>query len=195
MLHALSNGRILCISDTVAESVFETLKHYPDSLIITVTRRSASFINNLLVKNLFHQHPLAHVVADDENLISIHKGMRLILTRNVNKSIGFVNGQFVTVKCISSKTIIATHPNGHVINIFPMTTIVDEQTITKYPFLPGYARTILKVQGQTLKKVIVWLDTETTPEGTAYVALSQVKSLKDLHLLTPLNRTQFRPVS
>ena len=106
--------------------------------------------------------------------------MKLMITRNVNKSIGFVNGQFVTVTAISSKPIIATHPNGHSINIFPMTIIINDIQTTKYPVLPGYAN-----QGQTFSKVILWLGTDTTLAGTAYFALSRVKSLTDLLFFIP----------
>eukprot|EP00795_Rhopilema_esculentum_P011059 gene11059-19917_t len=55
-----------------------------------------------------------------------------------------------------------------------MTSLIDDIPVTKYPCLPGYATTISKVQGQTLPKVVLWLDTDTTPAGTAYVALSRM---------------------
>ena len=194
MIDKLCKDRILSDSDILQDNLYNILKPFPDSLVLTVTRRSASFVNDVIVRNAFQQNPLALVVADDESLIPIHKDMKLMLTRNVNKSIGFVNGQFVTVKSISNKTIIAIHPNGHVINLFPMTSVFEDILVTKYPFLPGYATTISKVQGQTLSNVILWLDTERTPEGTAYVALSRVHSLNDLHFLVPLTPTHFNPV-
>ena len=77
--------------------------------------------------------------------------------QNINKPIGFVNGQFVHVHSITGQTIVARRPNGHIINIFPMTTVVNDVPVTKYPVLPGYATTISKVQGQSLSKAILWL--------------------------------------
>ena len=116
-------------------------------------------------------------------------------TRNVNKAIGFVNGQLVTVHSISNQTIIATHPNGHTIHLFPMTSLIDDILVTKYPCLPGYATTISKVQGKTLHKIVFRLDTDTTPAGTAYVTLSRVCSLNDLHFLVPLSPSHFTPIA
>lgn len=46
-----------------------------------------------------------------------------------------------------------------------------------YPLVPAYATTICKIQGQTLRKVIIWLDCPYVPRGTAYVALSRLRLL------------------
>eukprot|EP00795_Rhopilema_esculentum_P011055 gene11055-19913_t len=48
-----------------------------------VTRRTASFANDVIVRNAFQQHPLALVVADDESLIPIHEDMKLMFTGNM----------------------------------------------------------------------------------------------------------------
>ena len=189
MIQSLSHGRVLFDSIPSTHDLYNKLKNYPDSLILTVTRRSAANINDVILKHIFTNHPLALVAADDESLLPVHKDMKLMITRNVIMFIGFVNlsiGQFVTVTAISSKTIIATHPNGNIINIFPMSSIINNIQTTKYPVLPGYATTIYKVHGQTLHKVILWLDTDSTPKGTAYVALSRVKSLTNLLFFIPL---------
>ena len=145
MIQSLSHGRVLFDSIPSTHDMYNKLKNYPDSLVLTVTQRSVAYINDVILKHIFTNHPLALLVADDETLVPVHKDMKLMITRNVNKSIGFVNGQFVTVTAISSKTIIATHPNGHIINIFPMTSIINDTQTTKYPVFPGYATTISKV--------------------------------------------------
>ena len=67
--------------------------------------------------------------------------------------------------------------------------------MTKYPFLSGYATTISKVQGQTLPNLISGFDTGTTPEGTAYDALSRVRSVNDLHFLVAITPAHFTPVA
>ncbi len=66
---------------------------------------------------------------------------------------------------------------------------------TCYPFMPGYAITICKSQGQTLDNVVVWFDTNNLGQGAAYVALSRVKSLKSIKFLTPLQMSHFHPVT
>ena len=65
MVDKLCRDRILCHTGTVTENVYEHLKKLPDSLVLTVTRRSASFINNIVISNVFTNHPLALVVAED----------------------------------------------------------------------------------------------------------------------------------
>ena len=131
---------------------------------------------------------------NDEKVFPVHKCMRLMLTDNINKNIGFVNGQFVIVIGMENATIIVQGPQGQLLNIHPVPKIINDNQVTVYPCLPGYATTICKVQGQTLKEVILWIDTNTTPEGTAYLAFSRVKSLHDLYFLTSLIPEQFTPV-
>ena len=118
-----------------------------------------------------------------------------MLTQNINKNIGFVNGQFVKDIGIENATIIAEVPNGHLINIHPGTQNLNEEKVTVYPCLPGYATTVCKVQGQTLPEVILWIDTDTTHQGTAYVAFSRVKNLRNLYFLTSLTPEHFRPLA
>ena len=154
IIDKLCKDRILSDSDILQDNLYDKLKRFPDSLVLTVTRRSASFVYDAMVRNAFQQHPLSRVVADDESLTPIHKDMKLMLTSNVNKSISFVKVQIVTVKSISNKTVIAIHPKGHVINVFPITSAIEDILVTKYPFLPGYETIISKVQCQTLAKVI-----------------------------------------
>ena len=89
---------------------------------------------------------------EDESLIPVHKSMRLIITQNINKQIGFVNGQFVNVVAVRNNTIIACTSSGAILNIHPITKIVNDREITVYPCLPGYAITICKAQGQSLNK-------------------------------------------
>ena len=64
-----------------------------------------------------------------------------------------------------------------------------------YPFVPAYAMTICKSQGQTLNDIIVWFDTACLGPAAAYLALSHVKTLNSLKFLTPLQMSHFEPVT
>lgn len=195
MLANICRDRVFFPNDIKEEQIYQHLSKHPDALVLTMTRRASAYINQVVVKNKFTSHPFAHVVMDDEQLSPIHRDMRLLLTQNVNKSIGFVNGQFVTVKSVKGNTIVAQHPNGNIINIFPWTRQVQNSTITAYPCLPGYACTISKVQGQTISKIILWIDTKRTPPGTAYVAFSRVRKLNDIYFLQRPTPQQFIPAT
>ena len=73
--------------------------------------------------------------------------MSLVLTQNRNKSLGFVNGQIVTVVNVQSNTLLVRHPEGHIFTVYPVTESTDSGNVTRYPCLPGYATTITKVKG------------------------------------------------
>ena len=66
-------------------------------------------------------------------------------------------------------------------------TLHPKQLRKCYPFVPGYAMTICKSQGQTLDNIIVCFDTASLGPGAAYVALSRVKTLNSIKFLTPSN--------
>ena len=65
MNDSLSNDSVLCHSQTVTENVYDILKNFPESLVLTVTRYLASYINEVTVGNVFKGHPLALVVSDN----------------------------------------------------------------------------------------------------------------------------------
>ena len=77
MIDALCKDRILWHSEKVDDNVYSVLRNYPDYLVLTVTRQSASLINNI-VKYAFHDQSLALSVADDECLIPVRKEMKVL---------------------------------------------------------------------------------------------------------------------
>ena len=77
---------------------------------MTMTRKAASLINDIIINNPFNTSPLALIVMENEQLVPLYIGMKLMLTQNINKNIGFVNGQIVTVSSVSGNTILAVHP-------------------------------------------------------------------------------------
>ena len=195
MLSTIMDGRILLPNRIIDSSLYEKLRQHPEATILTMTKRAAMYINEIIITSAFSSSPICVVLMDDESLIPVHKSTRLIITQNINKQIGFVNGQFINVVAVRNNTIIACTSSGAILNIHPITKKVDDREITVYPCLPGYANTICKAQGQTLNKVVLWIDTERTPPGTAYVAFSRVKRLSDLYFLTELFPQQFTPVT
>ena len=54
---------------------------------------------------------------------------------------------------------------------------------TNFPILLGYAVTIHRVQGATLKKAHLYLDNTVFCEGQAYVSLSRVRNAESIHIL------------
>ena len=140
---------------------------------------------------------MAHVKYDNEIDVSpIYKEMKVIITQNRDKKNGVVNGQTATVLYWHRKTIILKLTNKNIVAIHQVTEKDQEgNKRVVYPIVPAYATTICKIQGQTLNKTIVWLDCDLVPEGTAYVALSRLRKLEDLHFMVQGNANQFKPVA
>lgn len=130
--------------------------------------------------------------------------MRVIITQNRNKAGGVVNGQAAIVKYRQGNSYILMLPNGshvsaHPVTHFPSNSVslpVEARKLnTCYPFVPGYSLTIFKCVGHTLRSAVVWYDCSKLPEGSGYVALSRVKTPRDIKFVTPLKATNFKPVA
>ena len=130
MIWSLSHGRVLFDSILSTHDLYNKLKNYPESLVLTVTRQSAAYINDMILKHISTNHPLALVVADDEtSSVQRHE------TRD-HSSCQYVHWLCQWTVCYSDshliQTIFATHPNGNIINIFPVTSIINDIQTTKY---------------------------------------------------------------
>ena len=113
-----------------------------------------------------------------------------MITQNRNKEQCIVNGRCAIVIQIERKTIILQLSNNNIVQIHPVSMKTESNTVkTTMPFMPAYALTIPKAQGQTLEKCIVWLDSKVVAPGGAYVAFSRCKSLKNVHFLTSICRS------
>ena len=176
--------------------MLSVLQDHPDGMILTVTRAAAATINRVAVNNLFPDLvPCGYVKYDGTNNVQrIYQGMKVIITQNRDKELHVVNGQTATVRTMQNATVFLTLPNDHIVAVYPVTTTLDGQNQTSYPFVPAYASTICKVQGQNLGKVILWLDTQLLPKGSAYVALSRIRQLKDLYFITKTHPEQYKPI-
>ena len=147
--------------------------------------RAAAYLNDLVVQVLFGQDaPLAVVPADPESNIEnyvdgkmvplevrIFAGARIILTKNLNKPIGFVNGMGATVVTMDGGNVIVKRDQGARLAVHPWAS---EKHVVHYPLRLGYASTLHKVQSATLPHVTVWLDVCKMP-AAAYVAWSRVE--------------------
>jgi hypothetical protein len=198
-LDSIQNGRIICETFTPSdEELAHVLESHPTATILTFTRHATGRINTFYISKLFvDQIPLVTVQCDDEfEPCPIYRNMRVLITQNRNKSLNVVNGQEATVHCFRNATIFLKLPNGQIVSIYPVTYLDKEQTpCVCYPFTPCYALTIAKAVGLTLDKVILWLDILNIPPGIGYVALSRVRELKNLILLTRITSKQCTPVN
>ena len=125
------------------------------------------------------------------DVLKLKVGAKVLLLKNIAVSEGWVNGTLATVKLIKPNFIVIQH------SFLKKTLVVTrvrqnlsfpggiETTIRKqFPLILGWALTVHKVQGMTLTKATIDLSDSFFASGQAYVALSRVKCLSDLHLVT-----------
>jgi hypothetical protein len=170
------------------EHILHILQETPQTLFLTISRRACAKLNRMAVEGLFYNViPLWTAPIDPESntdnyrgsaqigdvplMQPIYIGMRIMLTKNLNKEIGFVNGMQATVLGIAGNSIIVQTDLGRRIPIHPWTS---EDRVVHYPLRVGYASTLHKVQGATLPHITLWLDVPNMP-AAAYVALSRVE--------------------
>ena len=98
--------------------------------------------------------------------LRIWLGMRVHLTKNVRKDIGYVNGMLATVVKFDLPTrgVHVRAATGHRVLLTPWTD-ADLDNITYYLKRPGSASTALKFQGAALDHVTFYLDHPGVPGG------------------------------
>lgn len=192
-----------------ALDIDSTFKKVPQTTFIVCTRLGAAIINVLAVQVLFYNRnkrllcllpgdfrdnqdnytEMAKLRTDRALVpaeVPIYVGLRIVLTRNIDKENHFVNGMVCTVEAFDPKRrslMVMTESNRR-LAVYPFTdTDVPkghQKSIVYYPIRIGYAGTVYKYQGATLPHVTLWLDRPHT-RAAAYVALSRVA--RDEHYL------------
>ena len=186
--------------------------------MVTCTRRGAAMLNELALDVFFrhrHQRLLGDVPFDfetnpdnyDENSVlkeagvvpvmtTIFEGMRLVLTRNLNKRNDFVNGMLCTlISYDADKDCIAVRTETGKVLAVPLVTEQygsTHRTVTTYPCRLGYACTVPKLQGQTVDHITLFLDAVGC-RAAGYVALSRLRSDEDYLIAGPVSPRHFTP--
>ncbi|CAJ1389860.1 unnamed protein product [Effrenium voratum] len=158
------------------DDVTHILAETPETTFLTVSRGASARLNGLATQALFGDSaPLAVVPADPESNVDNYvrgklvaetpletplSGARVVLTKNLNKTVGFVNGMGATVLGMDNDNVMVRTDQGARLAIHPWTS---ENHVVRYPLRLGYASTLHKVQGATLAHITVWLDIPNMP--------------------------------
>ena len=198
-LDSVQENMILCSEGDLSDNdIWQAFMSKDASTVMTVSKTGAQRINNIVVAHLFaDQRPLLRIpctsVAESSPIYPL-KDMKVLFTENRDKAARIVNGQEVTINSAQNNTIVLRLPEGQRVFVYPVTHIEDERPVTYYPFTPAYAQTITKSQGQNIKHLIVWLDSDLVPAGTAYVGFSRVRKRANISFLQPIHSHQVTPV-
>lgn len=182
LLVKLERDRVLFQKTEIEDKdIRSVLLNQPEAVILTVSCAAASRVNRVALDSLFEDQQFLGEVQYDNELgrVALYRGMKVLITQNRDKEHGVVNGQPATVLYHENASIFLEHPKGYICCIYPVTQRDSEgKKYTVYPIAPAYVSTITKIQGQNMKKIILWLDCPTVPKGGAYVALSRIRNKK-----------------
>ena len=120
------------------------------------------------------------------------KGMRIRLTRNLDKDRGFVNGAIGTIVCMLSPcNFILKTDRGIMLMVHPVAQ--DGQIFM--PCSYAYAMTIRRAQGSTLGLVALYFDQSKYPadKAYAYVGASRVRYAEDLFYFGKVRTSDWTP--
>jgi hypothetical protein len=183
--------------------------------IATCTRRGASIVNNLALNVLFRDRQQEQIAelpfewdsnmsnfqgdgsliedrAPEPEMTPIYRGMRIFLTRNMNKNDDFVNGMQAEVQDFEAGCLRVKTMTGKVLSVWRVTDKVGTFKVSCFPVRVGYAGTIQRLQGMTLPHVTVYLDRPGC-RAAAYVAMSRVQYDSDYLIAGAVHPRHFVP--
>lgn len=172
------------------QAVAACLIQNPHTIFVAVSKAAVALINQWAVQYKFSGFALATVRCEYED-IDLHAGMRIMLTRNLNKSAGLCNGCFGEVTEFADNLIYITM-NGeeHIVHRWTDKDV----TGTFFPIVIGYATTLAKTQGFTVPHVTGVPDINGVP-GVGYTLLSRVRTIADFNFVCPPETAFFKPAS
>ena len=183
-VHIVStNKKAQNINDTNLLKIKENSKYF-DVIYnnnSTVFSEREKEIIDLLTKELSFQFKQKGI-----EKIQLKKNSRVMLIKNIDVTIGLVNGSLGTIHDFSiSDYPIVLFDNGEKIEITPLTWDLELDNIivtaTQIPLMLSYAITTHKSQSLSLDSAILDLG-DCFTEGQCYVALSRVRNLEGIYL-------------
>ena len=150
----MQDGIVLCPEGQLTDQQIQTaFQSHPNSTVMTVSRKGAQWINTIVVGQLFKGHPLTNIpcacVADSQPIFP-HRNMSVIFTEKCDKAARLMNSQQATIIFSQNNTIILRLPKGQQVFVYPVTHMEDDGPVTRYPFTPAHAQTIIKAPGQNI---------------------------------------------
>ena len=162
---------------------------------LTVTNKAAAEFNLARIQADFPEIVDKEGVQGDPRVVSyelkIAKGMRIRLTRNMDKEAGFTNGTTGTVDIVLHKwAFVLKVDNGNKLLVYPLFN-------GRKPFLPcsyAYACTMRRAQGANMKLIALRFDHWHVDPGYAYVATSRATTKAGVYHVGKLRRKDWVPV-
>lgn len=221
-INILKTRKINLTSNDYSKNIEDLCKYLSklpsDTVCLLPTKKMCNAINeammltidteeiNLIAKDSYKcaknlQKKVLKLLNDDEDnfcgidrIITIKIGSKVMIRRNIDVSIGLVNGTIGTVVSVSKDrsteitTIRIVLQSGKEYDISRLEykfIIMDKISITReqFPICNSYGITIHKSQGLSLQNAVVEAGNNVFSNGQTYVAASRVTTLQGLHLI------------
>ena len=182
-------------SDVTDHDIWKNIDEVPNATFLTASRAAATRMNSIVIHQMFQEKtPLSSIPREnDVEEYLPFKHMHVIVTQNLDKRTGVVNGQLANIVSNENHTLLI-FPNGKTTFTYPVTTTSEDGlSRVHYALNPAYSMTICKTKGASIKKLIVWFDCPTVPKGMEYMALSRVRKSKYIKILSPMVTEQLTP--
>lgn len=176
-IHIVStNKKAQFINETRLEQL--KVKTYKYKAIYKSTG-SSNELRDILLKELQYQFTLKGI-----HELVLKKGLRVMLIKNLDVSLGLVNGALGTIIEMQDKYPLVSFDNGetHLIDPVEWEISIDgcKAISTQIPLMLAYACTVHKIQGCTIDSAIIDIE-DAFLDHQVYVAISRVKTLNGLY--------------
>jgi ATP-dependent exoDNAse (exonuclease V) alpha subunit len=196
-----TRGRKLAdeLSLELAQSIFSADKQ---TVVLTMTNRGAAEVNKLALQALAPgRRALGNVpifdpkTTDVTGSLPLFRGALVMITLNQDKRKGVVNGKVGTVLNVTDKGIILLLASGGLATVCLCHCRQRGQLLKGFPVAGGYAMTIHKSQGLTLKSVVIYFDGQYVERGMGYVAVSRAQKASGVNFIGPVAARHFLPAA
>lgn len=182
--------RLVVDGEPTLDDVRSLLQLHPASVFLAVSRGAVSWLNNLISEALFGDTPGWSVpTAEPEDIVTLHRGERLLLMQNIDKPRGLVNGKVCHLHQKRGDVLFVAIEGMGVVPVSLWS--FDDRTC--FPVLRGHALTIAKSMGATLSHVTLFMEEGMSAAAAGYVAITRVRRLKDLAFMGYPSARFFRP--
>ena len=111
-------------SDIPDYDIWHTVQDAADTTFLTVSRVAANWVNSIVIARMFQDKTPVSTIPLENDVPEFFpfRDMRVVVTQNLDKCTGMVNGQLATIQNNQNNTLLLRFPNGKTIFTYPVTT-------------------------------------------------------------------------
>ena len=104
-------------SDITDYDIWHTVQDAADATFLTVSHAAANRVNSIVIARMFQDKtPVSRIpLENDVQEFFPFRDMRVVVTQNLDKRTGVVNGQLATIQNNQNNTLLLRFPNGKTI--------------------------------------------------------------------------------